>query len=302
MVLPMKEEPLSISSNFRNDNEDIVSLAVSINGLILRYVSPRLKMDRNIVKKAIHENGLALLFADHFLDDKEMVLKALDHFYHVSKPRYEESFSTWHSINIRQLWKQISPRLQNDKEVVLKAVEKSGILFRFIHKTLQEDKQVLEKALETYGLALKYTSLHFQGDQQIVMKAIQQNPRSILYASPLLRENKEIMKYIIQKDVKFLVYCPTILQNPEIFIMANRIWPRCLYYAPDTTRNNIKLVRESVRLYPRSIKLAHYIHRLNRKIAWKAMKDKDAYHDLYRPMILDRAIMLRYRRNKYCIL
>ena len=61
-----------IAEELKEDRE-VALTVVKTCGLILEQFSQELKQDRDIVMAAMRQNGKALLFAPHFLNDKECV-------------------------------------------------------------------------------------------------------------------------------------------------------------------------------------------------------------------------------------
>ena len=69
------------SKELQNDRE-IVLIAVTQNGYVLKYASKELQNDREIVLDAVTQNGRALKYASKELqNDREIVLTAIQHNY-----------------------------------------------------------------------------------------------------------------------------------------------------------------------------------------------------------------------------
>ena len=90
----------------------------------LRYAYFELQSDRQIVLRAVRQNGRSLEFASNeILNDKEIILAAVSNY--GSSLKYASSY------------------LQNDKEIVLAAVSNCGNSLAFASDELKNDKEVV---------------------------------------------------------------------------------------------------------------------------------------------------------------
>lgn len=78
--------------------------------------------------------------------------------------------------------------LKNDREIVLKAIQKDGLLIRFASKKLKNDKEIVLEAVKQNGLALKFVSRKLRNNKDIVLDAIEQNGSALKFASKKLRK------------------------------------------------------------------------------------------------------------------
>ena len=107
-----------ITPNKRNEfyfNYIDIPTYCSQDSFILKYVSDKLKDDKEVVIEAIKRNGLALEFAsDRLKDDKDIVIEA------VKNNGFALEFA--------------SDRLKNDKEIVFNAVKNNIYSLKFANK------------------------------------------------------------------------------------------------------------------------------------------------------------------------
>lgn len=143
-----------LTSQQQNDKE-IVLKAVSDNGLDLRFASPTLRDDKEVVTFAVEQNGWALEYA--------------------------------------------SPRLKNDKEIVMKAILNDPWSMKFASIELKNDKTFALEVLRTDGTILCWLSDFLKNDLDVVSMAIQQNDLALKFASPKLKNNEVIRKIMIMK-------------------------------------------------------------------------------------------------------
>jgi hypothetical protein len=115
-----------------------------------------LKGDKEVVLKAVAQDGYALRYADESLrKDKEVVLKA------VAQDGYALEYA--------------DESLRKDKEVVLKAVGKHGYVLMYADEILRKDKEVVLKAVAQEGMALEDADESLKGDKDFVEIASKSN-------------------------------------------------------------------------------------------------------------------------------
>ena len=101
--------------------------------------------------------------------------------------------------------------LNNDKEIVLAAVNQDGYALTFASDHLKNDKEVVLTAVQKDGTALSFASDHLKNDKEVVLEAVQQQGSAINYASDDLKEDKSFLKkclllngdcldYLVNKD------------------------------------------------------------------------------------------------------
>lgn len=179
-------------------SKDFMIKVMARNGNCLRYLKEWQK-DRGVVLKAIEQNQLAFSFAHPDLfGDKTFVMVVLD-------LKWEDTFM------------KVSPFLQDDKDVALKAVGHYGWMLKFASKRLQDDKDVVMKAVMTEGGAWDYASPDLQKDEDVIVQALIQNPMVAMILSKEVRGTKSIMQRAMAGN-KNVYYCAPwkIQEDPEI--------------------------------------------------------------------------------------
>ena len=155
---------LELFSNILWKEKEVVLAAVKKNEDALKYASPRLKDDKDIVLEAIKSSSV------------------------VSALRYA------------------SPRLKDDKDVVLEAVEHDGEALEFASPRLQDDKDIVLEAVKERKYALQYASPRLKDDKDVVLKAVKHDGDALQYASPRLQKEKEFFDWMCDID-----------RSPEMF-------------------------------------------------------------------------------------
>ncbi|GBR75752.1 hypothetical protein NO2_0395 [Candidatus Termititenax persephonae] len=204
---------------------------------IVRRLSPELLDDREVVLAAVQNNGSALKYASETLrGDKELALLAI-----------EKAIG---SVGYLDLVSSLSPELLDDKEVVLAAVNRNGIVLRYASETLRGDREVVLAAVNKNGYALEYASETLRGDREIVLAAVNRNGTVLQYASETLRGDKELALLAIEKvseydSISNLVrsLSPELLDDRDVMLAAMNINKNgsLLKYASETLRGDKEL-------------------------------------------------------------
>lgn len=178
-----------ISDRLKND-ENIMTLILQKNWLLLEHVSARLKKNKKIVLLAIQNNSRAIFYADmNIQSDENIVLKVVG--------------------NDASLLEYMSESIRNNKSIVIVALGKNWLLLQYASDELKNDKDIVLIAVKQNWLALQYVSQRLKDDKDVVITAIKQNWHAIYYASNKFRNDKFIIqeygpvtKSIVMTEVK----------------------------------------------------------------------------------------------------
>ena len=138
----------------------------------------------------------------------------------------------------KELYNQLE-KLRNDKKVVLEAIsQKNDSLKDF--PFFQDDKEVVLTAVENYGFALDYTSDRLRDDKEIVLTAVKNDGRALAYASDELRDDKEIVLTAVKNYGLALEYASDELRDDkEIVLTAVKNYGLALEYASERLQKEI---------------------------------------------------------------
>ena len=81
-----------------------------------------------------------------------------------------------------------------DKEVVLNAVQQYGRALKFASEELCNDKEVVLNAIQQDEWALAYVSKELQDDKEIALTALQNGSDVFIHVSPRLKQDQEVRK------------------------------------------------------------------------------------------------------------
>lgn len=197
-------------------------------------------------------------FCDYsnFMDDKRFIMSVL------------EIGNITFNIN------ELSPRLQNDREVVNTALQKGCGVNRHIRDKIYQDREYalshlkgsineycpdfyeelgefkydLDFALEAIKCNPKvyeYMPKKIRGNIQITYEAVKRNGKMIDYASERLRKNDKLIKIAVETNIHALLYASQRLTDDYDFMM--KLVKRdvvSMSYASDRLKDNYKFVNE----------------------------------------------------------
>ncbi len=240
-----------VSEELRND-KDVVLAAVSKHGDSLKYASEDLRKDRDVVLAAVRRSGGSLQYTSKELrDDKELVLIACTQdgcaleyasdrlkndpdvvqaalskysFYaaHMGDDlRNDKNFigSLIHLCGSKML-QYASSTLQNDRDVVLIAVQRDGLALKYASNRLKRDSFIVTAAIQQNGKALEYADYDLRCDRDIVLLAMEQNVEALKYASYFLRRDKQLILGALKKSPKALEFADDDLKKNKEFVLT----------------------------------------------------------------------------------
>jgi len=146
-------------------DRELVWTAVQSYGHALGYVSGHLPRYNKLHGQARSRRHALQLHNNPLVDDREIVLSALQN-------SAQNSHGNTSSSNTSSVLEFASGRLQGDKAIVMQAVKQAGHALRFASRTLRNDKQIVLAAVLNCGNTLMYASHNLQNDPEIVQTAL----------------------------------------------------------------------------------------------------------------------------------
>ena len=166
--------------------------------------------------------------SNKFKDNKEFMLQAINNqnIGHRLKIDREGKAEVEDSII-----KYASQNLRNDKDIVLKAIEKNPDALEFASDRLKDDDMVVRRAILNYNTtALQFASERLKNNFDIVKTAVQMNPEVLQFASKELRNNEDIVKEAVAYDTQYFKFAgdkikenfPTVEKFTEKILYDNK--------------------------------------------------------------------------------
>ena len=141
---------------FRGKSRQYVLDMIDQDGRLLRYVPT---LDMEIVKRAVHQNAMALEFAKTFNGNVEIAMIA------VKQKGLALEFC--------------SPDLKRRKDIVMEAVHQNGLALSVASPSLQAEKDIVLAAVNQNGEALEFCSPKLKADREVIMTAMRNTPYAI---------------------------------------------------------------------------------------------------------------------------
>lgn len=182
------------------DDFDVACEAVKQCPVAIKLISDRLKRDRRLALEAVGRNGMALQFMPHYADDREIVMTAIKKtpksFAYAAKELRLDQDLIYLSVKATSLsFRSNCPStLRNNKEFMMKVVQKAPNHLRFASSELRNDKDLCLLALEQGGENLEYCGEKMIGNKEVVSFAVEKNRLAYSFADEWLRNDKDILK------------------------------------------------------------------------------------------------------------
>ena len=121
----------------------------------------------------------------------------------------------------RPVLEYANPELQNDKEVVERAVMFDGYALKFASAGLQADKDVVSSAVKSFGGALEYASADLKNNKQVALFAANDPwAETFQHVSVALRNDKEVVMVAVASNGTALEYASEALKNDKEVVSA----------------------------------------------------------------------------------
>ena len=184
---------------------EIVLAALDTYGLALEYF-PELGADRDVVLRAVRENGRVLALeaiAPSFRKDREILLTAVQS----TNPSGNSPLEILDCV------------FKADKEIVLAAVRRNGLALEFASPDLQGDPDVVRTAVRDRGMVLQHASPALRADPETVLAA-SKDWHMWKHVEPALCADREFMLRALAKDGSALEYAAVELRADRELVLA----------------------------------------------------------------------------------
>ena len=220
------------------DDEEIVKTLVSARTYTFefKYASDRLKNDYNFILETVKINGCILEYVSKkFRCNREIVFEA------VKNDSYALQFA--------------SKKLKGNREIVLIAIEKKVCVFKYVSNKLKSDKEIVLKVVKKEGMYLTYASKKLQDDEDVVLNAVKNDGNALEIASDRLKKNKKIVLKAIKQDKNYLLYLINNELNDDQKFISNAVKYNYKNFvdASDRLKKNKKFILYLLKINPRII-------------------------------------------------
>ncbi|MBR8700480.1 MULTISPECIES: DUF4116 domain-containing protein [unclassified Fusobacterium] len=147
-----------------------------------------------------------------------------------------------------KILQNLTKEQQNNKDIVLAAIQHDGRALEFASDELKDNKEVVLKAVNSNGLSLEFASDKLKNDKETVMAAIENNPDSIEFASLKLKNNKDISKETVKrKGINLRFLSEEIRSDEDIALIAVQQDGRALEFVGDKLKSNKNIVENAIK-------------------------------------------------------
>jgi hypothetical protein len=202
-----------------NNDKDIMLELCKVDPRLINAVSADLKVDIEFLRDALKVNSNTYTFIRSFpavFSDRDIVL-----------------ISIANGVSLKDF-----PTYNNDKNCVIKAIEKNPYQIRLASDMMRDDYDVAVSAVSRLGDTIQYLSDRLKNDPDIVLRAVTKNSYalqfvsdkvpnyreivilavmkhgdSLKFASEQLKSDKTVVRYAILQDKDAIVYAANDLQN-----------------------------------------------------------------------------------------
>ncbi len=265
-------------SKYRGDRDFILSvLELGHSGYrMLEFLSDELKADRTIVEKAVELNGDELKYADpKFLDDKSVVLKAIDGHGSIFDLLSEEMASDpmilskvaenggYHELenyegiyysradslamitdSYSSYYNWLNYNFMIEKEFIEKAFSKSYSLYPYLPLELRKNKEYIRLALQFDGEEVLDYIPDECLDEELLEKIAKLGYIAILRLRPEVMEQRDKILMLLRQSGEHLMYLSDALKkDKEIVAVAVETDGLALQYADSALRSDQDIIR-----------------------------------------------------------
>jgi hypothetical protein len=234
-----------IDKNLQNDLEIIETLLTSHGIFSMSYIDKKFLNDKNFALKYLKIEGLFLqFFSMNLRNDIEVVETALK-----NNPKaydFVGNCLTYKINDVKKIiklnaffYKNISPKLKNNDEIINLAIEKDGIILEFVPKKkititlcfkalennafaysyiLEEMKNsfiIIMYCLEKCPILYNYIPEHFKNNYDIILKAGEERI-NFLSINKKIRESENFVKYFIKLNPLKNYFIYNYIKDPYI--------------------------------------------------------------------------------------
>lgn len=166
-------------------------------------------------------------------------------------------------IMVQKTWshlQKLTPSLQDNRDIVLTAVQQYGGALQYASALLQDDEALVRLALHTCGYAIKYASPRLQAKRHLVLAAVQQNGLALKGCSAEFQNDKEIVQTAVSTNGCALEYAsPTLQRDPEMCLLAVQNDGTAIRYVnPVLYRTSREIVLTACQTYGNALKDVRY--------------------------------------------
>lgn len=261
-IIPKHCSVVECMRDYLRDDDEIFETVLSSNSMLPQYVlqhfSDRIRSDRTLMLQLCAcRNGISSLafVSSDLRNNKEFMLEAIKVSYSNATQRSRKGSDTSVSCNNSQILRYASQRLQDDHDVVLAAVKKSGLNLKYASYNLRRDFTIAMAAIEENGEAFRYclpgqAKDRLLSDRDLVLSRIIKNAPNHAILRMCLEQFKMDKEIVLETLVSGIDWSliPWYLQNSRDFVkVAVSRNPRLYLQLPESLRKDVEIASVAIK-------------------------------------------------------
>ena len=230
LIDTLRQHPFELK-NFSaeaQDDQELVSIAVKKNGLVLQYASERLRNDYETVMTAVKSNGLSLEFAsDTLKSNREIFTEAVS--------------SNGNALEF------VPASLRDDRDLILKASRNCDVTL--VPKQFLSDEEIAQNLIDHDYRAFAYLSDELKKDIDLLLEIVAHDGDMLMYVPEEILNNKENVLELVNVNAYVLRYIPEELKGDKeiaLAAMCSKNSPWGYSILPKNLQNDTDILRALV--------------------------------------------------------
>lgn len=268
---------LEFASDILKNDREIVTEAIKQNPQAFKFASKALQDDAGIILEAVKGYGYAFLHAseskrknrDFVLAaikvnpkvfgcalndvqrDKEFILEA------VASDDYSTPMSWAHPF-------------LHDRSFMMELVKRNG---RVIYYGFNDDREIVLEAVNQDGRAYASASARLKNDKEICLAAIEQNYEAYFFAPKVLQNDKEVILAAAEKFEFIYAYYLKYDDHQDFLLEVLKLrGPEFLSGLPNNLKTKKDFILKAVKINGEALEFASYGLRNNKEVVLEAVK------------------------------
>lgn len=261
------------------ENRNFALLVVKKFSPVFKYISEKLRGDKEIARLALENAGNFKHLPDELKNDPELLKEATyknEWLYRHLPPelRDDEKLAEFVFRKSALNYKYFSERLKNNKEYAKKAVMQLSLLARSLPDNLKADRDFIMDLLNEKPALFGYLGPEFKDDYEIAFFMMIEDGNNIRQLSPRLRDLDDLAEMAIDTNLKNYQYLsPRLRSNEKLARKAIEKNPGLFSFLPENLRDNEDIVLPALKTRPNNIQHASDRFKDDVNLAEKILED-----------------------------
>lgn len=244
------------------EDETIIQKSMKLSVLNYKCLPKKYRKDKELTIRAIKKYGYLLEYADESLkDDIDVIYAGLKrggypYVIEYASQRIRDNKELMLKVIEKSpgFLKKLSDNLKKDKEIVALATRKNYSNFRYADASLKKDKEFVKTLILKWGHVLKHADKSLQSDPELIEMALEHHLGTLAFASEEIRKNKTYaLKALSNSRNSVKSVHPSMYEDFTYMSEAVKRDPFNIKYVQGELKNNVKLafaaIKKDIRSY-----------------------------------------------------